>query len=330
MIVFDCAEQIFAQPKVIYGGLMEKTLHAGLSGGKRGTLEAKKRKFAWAWLIPMLIYYTVLGIVPILLVIILSFVDWNGVYYDDIQWIGLENFLTVFREEKYWRMFVNSLIMGGSIMLITIVTSFFIALLMMAPIKCKSFLRTIWYIPCVLSTAVVSQLVNTILNPSTGLINLILIRMGKEPVMWTLSTFWMYFWIILISVWKGLGGTVILFMAGMSGIPQEMYEAADIDGATKFKKLVYITIPSLKNMFAFILITSSMGIFSIFEQVQLISGGGPFGTTMVIMYQIYNEAFDNMNVGLSSALSVIVLILVFIVTVLNMNVTQMNLGDKED
>lgn len=298
--------------------------------GRARTLDARRRRFAWAWLIPMLIYYTIFGVLPIIFVVVLSFVDWNGIYFSDISWVGFGNFVKVFTQKAYYKMFLNSLLMGGSIMVITIIAGFFVALLMMAPIRGKSFFRTIWYIPCVVSTAVISQLVSTLLNPNTGLINLLLIQGGKEPVMWSLSTGWMWFWIIAVSVWKGFGGTMILFMAGMSGVPQEMYEAAKIDGANKFQSLVFITIPSLKNMFSFILITASMGIFSIFEQVQLISEGGPFGSTMVIMYQIYNEAFDNMNVGLSSALSVIVLILVFIVTVINMNVTHIDLKDKND
>lgn len=298
--------------------------------GKRRSLEAARRRFAWAWLIPMLIYYTIFAVLPILFVVALSFVEWNGIYFEDILWVGFGNFVKVFTDAAYYKMFLNSLLMGAGIMFITIVAGFFVALLMMAPIRGKSAFRTIWYIPSVVSTAVVSQLVATLLNPNTGLLNLLLIKAGKEPVMWQLSTGWMWFWIIAVSVWKGFGGTMILFMAGMSGIPQEMYEAAKIDGANKAQSLWYITIPSLKNMFSFILITSSMGIFSIFEQVQLISEGGPFGTTMVIMYQIYNEAFDNMNVGMSSALSVIVLILVFIVTVINMNVTHMDLKDRKD
>lgn len=298
--------------------------------GRAKTLEAKRRRFAWCWLIPMLIYYTVLGVLPIIFVILLSFVKWNGIYFEDIVWVGFDNFVQVFTQKAYYKMFLNSLLMGGSIMLITIVAGFFVALLMMAPIRGKSFFRTVWYIPSVVSTAVVSQLVSTLLNPNTGLINLLLIQDGKEPIMWTLSTSWMWFWIIAVSVWKGFGGTMILFMAGMSGIPQEMYEAAKIDGANKFQSLIFITIPSLRNMFSFILITASMGIFSIFEQVQLISAGGPFGSTMVIMYQIYNEAFENMNVGLSSALSVVVLVLVFIVTVINMNVTHIDLKDKNN
>lgn len=295
---------------------------------KSRSLEQRRRRFAWSWLVPMLIYYTILAILPIIFVIVLSFVDWNGIYYEDILWVGFGNYVKIFSEPSYFRMFLNSLIMGASIMFVSIVLSFLVALTMMAPIKAKGFFRTVWYIPCVVSTAVVSQLVSTILNPSTGMINLLLIQAGKEPVMWTLSTEWMFFWIIAISIWKGLGGTVILFMAGMSGIPQNMYEAADIDGANGFQKLFKITIPLLRNMFSFILITASMGIFSIFEQVQLISEGGPYNSTMVIMYQIYNEAFDNMNIGMSSSLSVIVLILVFIVTVINMKVTKIDLKGK--
>lgn len=296
---------------------------------KRKTLSARKVRFAWGWLIPMLIYYTVLSTLPIVFVILLGFVDWNGIYFEDILWVGMKNYITIFTQTKYFKMFLNSLIMGVSISAINIILSFFVAMLMMAPIKGRIAYRTIWYIPCVVSTAVVSQLVTTILNPSTGLLNNILIKMGKEPIMWQLSTFWMFFWIILVSIWQGLGGTMILFMAGLAGIPQELYEAGDIDGTNRWQRLIHITLPGIKQMFAFILITASMGVFNIFAQVQLISAGGPFNSTMVIMYQIYDEAFLNMNVGMSSSLSVIVLILAMIITVLNMKVTGIDLKGRD-
>ena len=292
------------------------------SNRKRG-LNRHKVVFAWGWLIPMLIYYTIFSIVPVAMVIVFGFTDWNGLNFSEIKWIGFQNYINFFSDSEYLKIFGNTLIMGGLIMFFSIIVSFFVALLMNCNIHGKTIYRTIWYIPVVVSMAVVSELVFNMLDTSTGVINVILRNWGFEPVMWSLSPAWLFFWIILVSIWKGLGGTIILFLAGMTSIPTEMYEAASIDGANKRQKLWYITLPGLRQMSAFILITASMGIFSIFEQVQLIARDQP--DVMVIMYQIYNEAFVNFNVGMGSALSVIVLILVCLVTILNMKVTKLNI-----
>ena len=139
-----------------------------------------------------------------------------------------------------------------------------------------------------------------------------------QSVAWKLSTFWMYFWIIFICVWKGLGATVILLVAGLNAIPPELYEAAELDGAGPVSKFFKITLPQLRPMLVFVMITSIIGAFNIFEPVQLISQGGPDGSTKVILYQIYNEAFQNGNNGMGSAIAVVVLLLLMGLTALNM------------
>ncbi|MDR1093041.1 MAG: sugar ABC transporter permease [Clostridiales bacterium] len=271
----------------------------------------------------MLIYYTIIAVLPIAFAVILSFTKWNGVRFDQIKWVGFANYANMFKDKELSGMFANTFLMGGLIMFFTVILSFFVALLMMLPIKLKGFFRTVWYIPCVVSTAVVSELVFTFINPSDGVINTILVGMGKAPVMWTLRPGWLKFWIIFISVWKGMGGTIILFLAGMSAVPQELYEAGYVDGVNKWQKLIHITLPCLRQMLAFIIITSSMGVLSIFEPVQLIARDQP--SAMVIMYGIYNEAFVNFNVGMGSAMSVFVLALVIAVTLLNFKVTRIRI-----
>lgn len=293
--------------------------------GMKNTLSRSKRRFAIGWLIPMIAYYTFWSIVPIVAVLVLSFTDWDGRLFEEIGWVGFKHYQTFFTNSKYILIFLQSFLMGIIIFAVTLVFSFIIAYFINLPIRGKTIYRTVWYIPCVVSMAVVSELVSNLLDPGNGLLNLLLMQTGKEPVMWQLSPFWMWFWICTVSVWKGLGGTIILFLAGMAGIPKELYEAARVDGAGNWKMLLHITIPGLKQMSAFIIITSLMGVFNMFEQVQLISQGGPDGSTMVIMYQIYNEAFENFNVGMSSMLSVVVMILVSLITMLNIKLTRISI-----
>ena len=142
--------------------------------------------------------------------------------------------------------------------------------------------------------------------------------LGLERVSWTQSTGWVTAVIIIICVWKGLGQTIVLYIAGLQSIPREIYEAAELDGASSLQSFAYITIPMLRNTTTFVLITSIIGAFNMFEPVQLISHGGPDGTTKVILYQIYDEAFNNFNMGMSNALSVLTLFIIGILSFINM------------
>ena len=292
----------------------------------RSSFHRKKVRFAWGVLTPILIYYFLFGLLPIIVVILLSFVEWNGLRFHEIEWVGLGNFQEFFTNASYYRMLFNTILMGAFNVGFSMVFGFVAALFLTQKIKGTTFYRTVWYIPTIVSMAVVSQIVSTILNPDTGVLNTIIIRNGGEPILWQRSTGWMYFWIILVCVWKSLGGSMLLFMAGLNAIPPEIYEAAAIDGVNPFQKLFYITLPNMRQMTSFVLITSLMGIFSLFEPIQIISNGGPNGTTKVIMYQIYDEAFGgNLRMGMSSAISVVVLILVMAMTVLNMRLTKIKI-----
>lgn len=291
---------------------------------RRGdSLKKKESKFAWALLIPMLIYFTVFTILPVLYVIGISFTEWNGIYFDTILFKGFQNYARIFTDPYYLKLFLNTLIFGVTILVLTISIGFLVATLMVKDVFLKGFHRAAWYIPGIISFAVLSNIVSNMLTPA-GILNSVLARLGIEPVIWMGSTFWMYFYIIIISVWRGLGGTMLLFMAGLNSIPADLYEYGKIEGANGWQKMRYITLPMIRPMFMFVLITNMINMFNIFEPIQLISKGGPEGTTSVVMYQIYNEAFSNFNMGMSCAMSVIVMIIVMILTAINMKYSDLN------
>jgi ABC-type sugar transport system permease subunit len=228
--------------------------------------------------------------------------------------VGLKNFVTIFSEPRYYTALLNTALIAVFTIGISIVLGLFIAVLMSAKIKGTTVYRTVYYIPVVVSMAIVSQIVNVWLSPTSGTLNNLL----KTNVMWYDSTFWMFFWLITICVWKGMGATVILYIAGLASISPDIYEAAEIDGAGKAGKFFRITLPLLRPMHIFILITSIIGAFNIFEPVQLITRGGPNGATKVILFQIYDEAFKNGNKGMGSALSVVVLLILMALTMINL------------
>ncbi len=286
------------------------------------TLQKKDSRFAWALLVPMLIYFTIFTILPVVYVIAISLTEWNGMYFETIEFIGFENYARIFSDPYYLQLFGNTLIFGISILVLTIVIGFLVAVLMVKDIYLRAFNRAAWYIPGIISMAVISNIMSNMLVPS-GILNSVLAGFGIDPVLWTGSTFWMYFFIIILSVWKGLGGTMLLFMAGLNAIPADLYEYGKIEGCNGWQKMIYITLPMIRPMFMFNLITNMIGMFNIFEPIQLISKGGPEGSTSVIMYQIYNEAFSNFNMGMSCAISFVVMVIVMILTAINMKFSDL-------
>lgn len=294
-------------------GMEEKSLTAEKSRRRRNLRENLR---GWGIIGPIILYYFIFGIIPMIILFRYSFMQddlFLGTYF-----VGFENFITIFTEKSYYLLFLATILIAVFTIGLSLVFGMLIALAVTQPLRGRGVYRTIYYIPVVISMAVVAQIANVWLSYNDGTFNNILKAIGLPSVEWKLSTFWMYFWIIFICVWKGLGATVILLVAGLNAIPPELYEAAELDGAGAATRFFKITLPQLRPMLVFVMITSIIGAFNIFEPVQLISQGGPDGSTKVILFQIYNEAFQNGNYGMGSAIAVVVLVMLMILTALNM------------
>lgn len=268
---------------------------------------------SWLTVGPIIVYYLILTAIPLYMVFYYSFTDWNGISAD-WNMIGFGNFRTIFTDSYYYQPIVTTLVMSLMIIGASIVFGLLFALPLSRPYRGIGFFRVIFYLPVVISMAIATQIVNVWLAPVDGTFNLLREAMGLEPIIWNRSVFWMYFWIVLVCVWKNIGGTAILFVAAIQGVPAEVYEAADIDGAGSVRRFLAITLPLLRPMMTFVIITSVTGAFGIFEPVQLISNGGPDNATRVVLFSIYESAFSDSQMGLSNALSVIVLFLTMVLS----------------
>lgn len=298
-----------------------KEISAVVRRATTNRLLKKEKRTAWLLLTPMLIYYTVFSILPVIFVFVVSFLHWQ-LLSNEISWAGLDNFRVFFTEPDNFRSLINTGIMGITILVLNMGLGLLLALGLNKNLYLRGLQRAIWYIPVVISMAVISDILAKMLFPTAnGTMNVILSKFGIGTIAWNQSTFWMFFWIIVLSVWKGLGTTILYFIAGLNAIPVELYEAAQIDGCNKFQKFLYVTMPGIRPMTSFILVTSLIGIFNIFEPVQLISEGGPNRTTEVIMFKIYNEMASNFQMGMSAAVSLIVTFIVFIITLFSLKTT---------
>lgn len=290
--------------------------------GQQGRFWTRARReglTGWLLVGPVMVYYAVMGLIPMGAVVVLSFVRWTG-FSGSPEWVWLHNYQLLWDFPLYRDVFVHTLYIGGSILLASLAISFFIALLLNAKIRGRGIYRTIWYLPAVVSFAITSQMWNAFLDPTNGLFNTILRWAGQPAINWQLSAFWMTFWIIVLSTWKGVGGTMIIFLAGLQGIDPTLYEAGKIDGANRLALLRYVTLPSLRPVTVFAVISGMLGAIQIFEPVQLLTRGGPFDSTTVVVYSIYKNAFLNSSFGLASAMSVVFALLCLAFTVFQLTV----------
>jgi len=272
---------------------------------------------AWAFVGPMAVYFIVMTFVPLAFLIGISFTEWNII--SPPTWAGLKNLQRVFsnfQDYFYLKVIGRTVLYAVSILGLNIVGGFFIALLLNQNIRFKGIFRTMWYLPSVFSGAVVALLLRIYLAGSNqGVLNMLLLKAGMdEPVNWVTHPVFMPIIAVLFSVWLGIGGTVIFFLAGLQGIDENLYDAAKIDGASDVQLLRYITIPQMVPVLLFISVTGIIGSMQMWEVPKIISAGGPNFSTYTLVYSIHNDSFGALEMGMGTAQSLVLflMLLVFI------------------
>jgi len=276
--------------------------------------------FAWAVLTPLLVYYCIFNVIPVILNLVVSFAEWSG--FGEIQWVGLRNYIAYFTDPAYLLMLVNTAVFALVILAIQTPLAFLVALLLNQQVLARGLHRSLWYVPTLTSAAVMSQVASLFIDPYGGMLTELTKALGLSPLVWTTDATFMRVFIIVFSIWRGLGNPVVLFLAGLQGIAVELYEAARVDGASGWNVLRYITLPLMRPMIAFVLVTSTIGGFQIFEAVYIISKGGPLNQTNVMLVQIYNDAFANGNFGMASAGATILMLILLGFSILNIRLLQ--------
>lgn len=245
---------------------------------------------------------------PLISGLTMGFMDWSN---GPAEWAGLDNFILFFRSEYYYMALLNSIWIGGLCLIIQAVLSLLVALLLNKITVLKGFYRAAWYVPVITSSVVVTQIFNIFIDPADGVLNNLLINMGKEPVVWNRSFGWGVFWIVFYSVWKGMGGSVLMWLAALQSVDRSVCEAAEVDGAGRTVVFWRIVFPSMMPIISYIVITGFIGAVQIYEPVMFITKGGPYNQTNVLAYMIMRDTFWDNNFGMAGASSLIMLIITF-------------------
>jgi multiple sugar transport system permease protein len=263
---------------------------------------------------PMLAYFLLMTYVPLAFLIGISFTEWNII--TPPTWAGLQNFKIIFSDFRHWfylKVIGRTILYAVTILMLNLVGGFFTALVLNQNLRAKGLFRTMWYLPAVFSGAVVALLLKIYLAPSTqGVLNMILFKFGIEPIDWYRSTFWIPIITVLFAVWQGIGFTVVFFLAGLQGIDENLYDAAKIDGANDGQLLRYITIPQMVPVLLFISVTGMIGSMQMWEVPKIITAGGPDDLTYTLIYSIHNDSFGALEMGLGTAQSLILFMLLLI------------------
>ncbi|MER3483052.1 MAG: sugar ABC transporter permease [Meiothermus sp.] len=278
----------------------------------------------WLFILPALVGFILFYLLPSIRAFQISFTDWN--LLRPPRPVGLENYQNLFTDPNFW----HALGLTGLYVLYNIPLQTVLALLLavlMDRLVRSMFVRAVIILPYLLSSVVVALIFLWLLNPSLGYVNFVLEHLGlrRQPFFGSpdqaLPT------VAAVNIWKHMGVNALLFYAGMQGIPKSLYEAASIDGASEGTMFWKITLPLLRPVTVFILVTSIIGSFQIFDTVAVATGGGPAYSTRVIVWYIYENAFQFFKMGYATAMSVVLFIILVIFTLVQMRLFRANQSD---
>ena len=249
---------------------------------------------------------------PIVASLGLSFARWD--LLTPPRWVGLRNFRDLMADPEFWAALRHTLTFLGGYIPLVMVVGFLVALALNSRLPARSLFRAVYFLPVVMSWVAVALVWRWLLNPYYGLLNNLLAVVGINGPAWLFEPSWAMASVILTSVWKDTGFVMAILLAGLQGIPQEFYEAAEIDGASLAQRVRHVTVPLLAPAFYFALSISLINSFQVFDQVYVLTGGGPAGATTVLVERIVKNAFSFSRMGYASAMSWVLFVLIFAVT----------------
>ena len=274
----------------------------------------------WLFVAPFVISVLVFFIGPLIAALILSFKEYSLLDQTTIlsaKNVGFDNYVKVFNDEVFRKALKNTFLYSLGVVPLQLTISLLLALVVDSKIKAKSFFRVAYYIPTLTSIVAVS-VIFLFLFKADGILNKLLLIFGVNERSWFDDPKFALIAIIFMAVWSSVGVTMIIFLAALQEVPQTVYEAAEIDGASKFQRFFKITIPLIKPTIFFNLVMTVIGTLQMFDQAFVISGGkgGPLDSTMTVVLYLYNKGFKEFEMGYASAVAFVLFAIIFTLTLI--------------
>jgi putative chitobiose transport system permease protein len=268
----------------------------------------------YVFLFPALLILAVASFWPVLQAIYLSFTD-----YDIIgapNFIGLKNYEQLWRDQLFWKVLFNTLIYMVVVVPSLVVLPLFLAILVNQKLRGIQFFRAAYYVPVIVSV-VVAGIAWKWIYAENGLLNYFTSIFTSVKIPWLTNPSTAIFAIIAVTIWKGLGYYMVIYLAGLQTIPQDLYEAAAIDGSDGWRKHFDITIPMLKPYIVLVTVISAIAAMKVFEEVYVMSRGGPANSSKTVVYYLYEKGFSSLEMGYASAIGVVLFLVVFLLSVIS-------------
>lgn len=266
------------------------------------------------FVLPSLLPLVLFRLGPMVASVAVSGVDWN--LLSPPIWVGVANYADVLTDPHFFKGLRNTLIYMAGYLPLVYIGALSVALLLHRAIRGLAFFRGVFFLPVITSWVVVAILWRWLLSPQGGIVNYVLSLVGITGPGWWTDPTWAMPSIILASAWKDLGFHMLILLAGLQSIPDHLYEAATVDGAGTWHKLRHVTLPLLTPASFFVAILALIGAFQVFDQVYVMTEGGPAGATTVVMEQIYSNAFQYGRMGRAAAMSWVLFMLILAATVM--------------
>ncbi len=263
---------------------------------------------------PYLVHFMLFVAFPVVFSIVLTFHKWNII--SPMEYIGLNNYIRLFKDEVFFKSLINTLIFLVIHIPLQIIVALFLAEILNQKIKFRGFFRAAFFLPVIVSGVVVTILWQQLYGFDTGLLNRLLVSIGLGKVGWLTDPNIAMPSIALMATWKNVGLYIVLFLVGLQTVPVQYYEAADIEGASKWQKFFKITLPMINPTIFMVVILSTIGGFSLFIEPYIMTGGGPLNSTISAVLYIYKQGFFYYHMGYSATLGLFFALIIMAVVVI--------------
>lgn len=269
----------------------------------------------YLFLLPAAIVLVIFFFIPFFQTFLLSFLDYSHNIYKP-EFIGLANYINLFKNPIFYKVLWNTFIYLFVAVPILAIFPLFLAILINQKIKGVTLYKILIYLPVIVSI-VVAAIAFKWLYADQGILNYLVTRLGMESIGWLTDPNYALYSVIIVTIWKGIGYYMIIYLAALMSVPKELYEACDIDGANFLTKHLTVTVPHIMPTIALVTTISAISAMKVFAEIYVMTKGGPLNSSKTIVYYIYERAFENLDLGFASAMAVVLLIIVMIFSLVN-------------
>lgn len=288
--------------------------------GQRSRLTAHESRMAYLFISPAMMLFFVFALLPAGAALVLSFTNYD--ILNPPKWTGLANYTRILQDQVFQQSLGNILYYVILYIPFMVALSLLVSLALNRKMPGMKVFRTVYYLPVVSSPVAASTVWAWLFNQEYGVVNQILGLFGINGPNWLFDPNTAMIAIVIVTIWQGLGGNMIIYLAGLQGVPEYLYEAAMLDGANRWQLFRYVTWPSLRSTTFFVTTTSFIGAFQLFDQAYVLTQGGPGNSTLTPVYNIYNNGFEQLQMGYASSQAFVLFIIIIAVSLINIRINR--------